>query len=81
MNDSNGLHPEMSSEAREAWHVLKPQVKLLLTLEFSSGVIKMSREAFKRRYGELGLQRWLEAHYGEKLARGALGDKYVNKIL
>ena len=77
----NNTPQETSSEALEVWRMLKPNVRLFITLEFSSGIIKMSREAFKRRYGELGLQRWLETYYGEKLARGALGDKYVNKIL
>ena len=47
-----------------------------MALQFSRNIIDLSRKQFVARHGELGMQRWLEAHYGEKLARGALGKAY-----
>ena len=55
---------------------LTPTQRLRLALKFSKGVMQLSRDQFQQRHGELGLQRWLEVHYGEALARGALGSRY-----
>jgi len=38
--------------------------------------MRLSRDQFNQRHGQLGLQRWLEVHYGARLARGALEDQY-----
>lgn len=72
----NDTHPKIEQKRIEMLRALTPSARLKLALRFSSGVIELSRNQFLKRYGELGLQRWLEVHYGEKLARGALGDKY-----
>jgi hypothetical protein len=72
----NDTHPKIEQKRIEMLRALTPTARLDLAMNFSSAVMKLSREAFNERHGELGLQRWLEAHYGEKLARGALGDQY-----
>ncbi len=72
----NDTHPKMEQKRLEMLRALTPGERLKLAMRFSSGVIELSRKQFVARHGELGLQRWLEAHYGEKLARGALGKAY-----
>jgi hypothetical protein len=72
----NDTHPKMEQKRLEMLRALTPSERLKLAMRFSSGVIELSRKQFVSRHGELGLQRWLEAHYGEKLARGALGKAY-----
>jgi hypothetical protein len=70
----NDTHPKMKQKHLEMLQALTPSARLDLALSFSNAVMNLSREALNKRHGELGLQRWLEAHYGEKLARGALGE-------
>ena len=70
----NDTHPAIERKRIELLRALTQRLKL--ALNFSKGVMRLSRDQFNRRHGELGLQRWLEAHYGAALARGALGDQY-----
>ncbi len=72
----NDTHPKIEAIHLEMLRSLTPEARLKLALRFSRNIIDLSRKQFVNRHGELGLQRWLEAHYGEKLARGALGKAY-----
>jgi hypothetical protein len=72
----NDTHPKMARKRIEMLRALPPAERLHRTMTFSSSIMQMSRAAFQKRYGELGLQRWLETHYGKALAKGALGDRY-----
>ena len=72
----NDTHPAIERKRIELLRALTPTQRLKLALNFSKGVMRLSRDQFNQRHGELGLQRWLEAHYGAALARGALGDQY-----
>jgi hypothetical protein len=72
----NDTHPKIEAIHLEMLRSLTPEARFKIAMRFSSGVFKLSREQFNARFGELGLQRWLEVHYGEKLARGALGSQY-----
>lgn len=72
----NDTHPAIERKRIELLRALTPTQRLKLALKFSSGVMRLSRDQFNVRHGELGLQRWLEAHYGKTLARGALGEDY-----
>jgi hypothetical protein len=72
----NDTHPKMARKRIEMLRELTIDQRYDLTQKFSSSVIELSREQFRLRHGELGLQRWLEAHYGKRLARGALGKAY-----
>ena len=72
----NDTHPTIERKRVELLRALTPTQRLGLALNFSKGVMRLSRDQFNVRHGELGLQRWLEAHYGARLARGALGDQY-----
>lgn len=72
----NDTHPTTERKRIELLRALTPTQRLKLALNFSKGVMGLSRDQFDQRHGSLGLQRWLEAHYGAALARGALGDQY-----
>jgi hypothetical protein len=72
----NDTHPRIEQKRIEMLRALTPSQRLKLALNFSNGVIELSRDQFRKRHGALGLQRWLEVHYGEALARGALGEAY-----
>jgi hypothetical protein len=72
----NDTHPQIEQKRIELLRALTPTQRLRLALNFSEGVMRLSRNQFQQRHGALGLQRWLEAHYGEALARGALGSRY-----
>ncbi len=72
----NDTHPKIAALQLELLRSLAPEVRFERAMRFSSGIFKLSREQFAQAHGELGLQRWLEAHYGVALARGALGDQY-----
>ncbi len=72
----NDTHPKIAQKRIEMLRNLTIDERYDLTQKFSSSMIELSREQFQSRYGELGLQRWLEAHYGKWIARQALGDDY-----
>ena len=72
----NDTHPTIERKRIALLRALTPTQRLRLALNFSTGVMRLSRDQFNQRHGELGLQRWLEVHYGARLARGALGDQY-----
>ena len=72
----NHTHPKIEAIHLEMLRSLSSEARLKLALRFSKNLIDLSRKQFIARHGKLGLQRWLEAHYGEKLARGALGEAY-----
>jgi hypothetical protein len=72
----NDTHPKIAQIHLEMLRSLTPEARLKMALRFSSNIIELSRKQFVARHGELGLQRWLEAHYSVQLAKGALGDKY-----
>ncbi|MEY4530083.1 MAG: hypothetical protein RLZZ156_804 [Deinococcota bacterium] len=72
----NDTHPKIEAVHLEMLRALTSEARLKLALRFSRNIIDLSRKQFVNRHGELGLQRWLEAHYGQKLARGALGSQY-----
>ncbi len=72
----NDTHPSIERKRIEMLRELTPEARLRLALNFSSGVMALSRQQFVERHGDLGLQRWLEAHYGVALAKGALGQAY-----
>ena len=72
----NDTHPAIERKRIELLRALTPTQRLELALKFSTGLMRLSRDQFNVRHGKLGLQRWLEAHYGAALARGALGDQY-----
>ena len=76
----NDTHPAIERKRIELLRALTPTQRLELALKFSSGVMRLSRDQFNVRHGELGLQRWLEAHYGVALARGALRDQYRESL-
>ena len=72
----NDTHPTIERKRIALLRALTPTQRLRLALNFSTGVMRLSRDQSNQRHGELGLQRWLEVHYGARLARGALGDQY-----
>ena len=72
----NDTHPTIERKRVELLRALTPTQRLGLTLNFPKGVMRLFRDQFNQRYGELGLQRWLEVHHGARLARGALEDQY-----
>ncbi len=72
----NDTHPKIAAIHLEMLRSLTPEARFKMALRFSRNIIDLSRKQFVARHGELGMQRWLEAHYGEKLARGALGKAY-----
>jgi hypothetical protein len=72
----NDTHPKIEAIHLEILRSLSPATRLKVALRFSRNIIDLSRKQFVARHGELGLQRWLEAHYGKKLAQGALGEAY-----
>ena len=72
----NDTHPTIERKRIALLRALTPTQRLRLALNFSTGVMRLSRDQFNQRHGDLGLQRWLEVHYGARLARGALGDQY-----
>jgi hypothetical protein len=76
----NDTHPAIDRKHIQLLRALTPTQRLELALNFSRGVMRLSREQFNVRHGKLGLQRWLEAHYGARLARGALGDQYRESL-
>jgi hypothetical protein len=55
---------------------LNPKERLAVSCFFSSDFRERTQEAFAKHFGDLGLQRWLEVFYDEKIARGVLGNKY-----
>ena len=69
----NDTHPTIERKRVELLRALTPTQRL--ALNFPKGVMRLSRDQFNQRHGELGLQRWLEVHYGARLARGALEDQ------
>jgi hypothetical protein len=72
----NDTHPKIEQKRLEMLRILTPEQRNYLTQKFLNSIIELSRDQFQSRFGALGLQRWLEVHYGERLARGALGEKY-----
>jgi hypothetical protein len=74
----NDTHPSIHKVQLEMLKSLTQEERFRKAMRFSSGVFKLSRAQFEMRFGELGLQRWLEVHYGKRLARGALGSRYCD---
>jgi hypothetical protein len=60
----------------EAMLKLTPEERLAVSCFFSSDFRIRTQEAFVKHFGDLGLQRWLEVFYDEKIARGVLGVQF-----
>jgi hypothetical protein len=72
----NDTRPDLRQRYASVMQKLTPTERLVVSQQYSADLIERTREAFERHFGDLGLQRWLEVFYDEKIARGVLGNKY-----